>query len=155
MAEIKQDDYVFFVDVQKTKKYYQESQICTCDACQYLHSTIRGKYPELEAFLADFGIDIARFDEAASVELDGRYLYLFVGYTVCGQVVDFGERDIVLPGTDGIRIGVDAGFLFPNHQQGDYFSLSVSGISLSCETAKEYRAESLGEKIHRIFRKNA
>ena len=147
MAVIKYDNYVFSVNVQQTKEYYQNNSVCECDYCQYLHSNIQGKYPELEVFLANFGIDITKFDEAGPVELDGQYLYSFIGYTVCGKIVNISEQDIVLPGTDDIRIRVDTGYAFPNNQDSDYFSLTVFGVSLDCETAKESRTESLAESL--------
>ena len=139
MVEIARDNYIFSVDIQQTEKYYQSNSVCICDDCQYLHSNIRGKYPELEAFLSDFGIDVSNFDEAGPIELDGSYLYTFIGYTVCGKIVNSAGNDIIIRGSNDIKIGVDPGFAFPNSQEGDYFSLMVFGVSLDCETAREFR----------------
>lgn len=139
MVEIARDNYIFSVDIQQTEKYYQSNSVCKCDGCQYLHSNIRGKYPELEAFLSDFGIDVSNFDETGPIELDGSYLYTFIGYTVCGKIVNSAGNDIIIRGSNDIKIGVDPGFAFPNSQEGDYFSLMVFGVSLDCETAREFR----------------
>ena len=159
MKELKRGGNVFRVDIEQTKAYYQNNTVCECEDCQYLHANIRGRFPELEAFLAEFGLDITNFDEAGlPVELDGKYLYTFVGYTVCGAIRNLAEPDMELPNTDGLRIGVDRGFAFPNDQKGDYFSLSVLDVSLPCERAREHKpeswADSLRLKMKRVFGKH-
>lgn len=137
MTEITKDDCVFSADVEKTKEYYQANSICECDYCQYFHANIRGKYPKTEAFLAEFGIDIAKPDETGPLEHDGRTLYTFVGYTVCGSIPELPEYEIDIDDTTFISICADNGSKFPNRQKGAYFSFTVFGMSLPCIPADE------------------
>ncbi len=143
--QIKKDDYIFSVDVEKTKEYYKTISLCECDYCQYLHQHIRERFPELAIFLDEFGIDITKPDEASPIELDGEYQYTFVGYTVCGEILKSGEYEIDLCDGLFLSISVDDKFSFPNQQSGKYFSLSVFGIALPNASAK-----GISEKPHPI-----
>ena len=129
MRKIKKDDYIFLVDIEKTRKYYSKNEICECSDCQYLRSNIKGKFMELEVFLEQFGIDISNFDEASCVESDGEREYIFIGYTVCGKIYRQGESEIKFKTCRDLTIGVDSEFSFPNNQEGEYFSLSLFGVN--------------------------
>ena len=152
MTEIKIDNYLFSVDIEKTKEYYQNKSLCECEYCQYFHSNISGRFPKLETLLAKFGIDITKPDETAPIELDGEYDYTFVGYTVCGTVLTISEYEIDIQDNRFISISVYKGFSFPNSQKGEYFSFDVFGISLPCDSAKEIKEETLPLKIKKFFR---
>ena len=153
MTEIRINDYVFSVDIEKTKEYYQNNSLCECEFCQYFNSNIIGKFPKLETFLTGFGIDITRPDETSPVELDGEYQYTFVGYTVCGTILKSSEYEIDIQDNSFISIGIDKGFQFPNNQKDEYFSFTVFGISLPCDSAKGIEEKPLLLKIKKYFRK--
>lgn len=87
MINISKDGYVFEVDFEATKKYYKSHSLCECDYCQNYYSQIKGKFPKLEKFLSQFGIDISKPDEIASIEENNLVDYISVDYTVCGKVI--------------------------------------------------------------------
>ena len=154
MTEIRIDDYVFSVDVEKTKEYYRNNSLCECEYCQYYNSNIIGKFPKLETFLKEFGIDITKPDETSPVELDGEYQYIFAGYTVCGTVLKLSEYEIDIQDKLFISISVDKGFQFPNNQKDEYFSFTVFGISLPCDSATEIKENPSPLKIKKYFKKS-
>ena len=153
MTEIRIDDCVFSVDIEKTKEYYQNLSLCECEYCQYFNSNIIGRFPKLETFLTGFGIDITKPDETGPVELDGEYQYIFAGYTVCGTVLKLSEHEIDIQDEFSISIRADKGFQFPNNQKDEYFSFTVFGISLPCDSAKEIKEKPLLLKIKKLFKK--
>ena len=130
MTTIEKDGFRFLVDIEKTREYYRTQTLCTCLYCQHLHSRIRGMFPELEAFLASFGIDIAKPDETAPFDSGESFLYSFAGYTVCGKILADPGNKIRIEGNPPFTVSCEPGFAFPNEQMGEYFSLSVSDFEL-------------------------
>ena len=94
MTTIQKDEYIFEVDVVKTIEYYKTHSLCECESCENFYAQIKGKFPKLESFLADFGVDITKPDECMSVELDNTIQYIGIDYTVCGKVVTMGQYEI-------------------------------------------------------------
>ena len=68
MTTIKKDEYVFEVDLENTRAYYQSHDLCECDNCTYFYRKIKGMFPKLEEFLSDFGVDVSRPDHIFSAE---------------------------------------------------------------------------------------
>ena len=128
MPTIQKDEYVFEVDVEKTAAYYKTHSLCQCDCCENFYAQINGKFPKLEAFLADFGVDISKPDEATSVELDNTIQYIGVDYTVCGKVVTMGQYEIDIEDDLFFSIFITDGFASPNEQAGDYFTISIINV---------------------------
>lgn len=125
MTAIQKDEYVFAVDVEKTVEYYKTHSLCDCDCCENFYAQIKGKFPKLESFLAEFGVDISRPDEVWSVELDSTIQYIGVDYTVCGKVTTMGQYEIDIDDDMFIRLVITDGFASPNEQTGEYFTISV------------------------------
>lgn len=46
MTTIKIDEYTFFVDVEKTREYYETHSLCDCASCRNFYAQARGKLPE-------------------------------------------------------------------------------------------------------------
>lgn len=46
MTTIKIDEYTFFVDVEKTREYYETHSLCDCASCRNFYAQVRGKLPE-------------------------------------------------------------------------------------------------------------
>lgn len=126
METMQKDNFVFCVDIQKTKEYYLSNPLCDCPGCRNLHAQIETLSPQLTQFLSEFGIDICHPDEAANIEMEGYIDYLFVGYTITEGVY---KTDI-----DNLHIEISKGDTpydwFPNEQKGPHFFISVTGISL-------------------------
>lgn len=131
MQKIQKDNFIFHVDIEKTKSYYLSHSICDCCTCRNLYAQVEKVSAELTEFLSEFGIDIRRPDEASSIEMEGYVDYLFVGYTVTGKIETEGtyETDI-----ENFHIRICDGSTphgwFPNQQKEACFFVSVSGISL-------------------------
>lgn len=128
MTTIQKDEYVFEVDVEKTKEYYNIHSLCDCAYCRNYYAQAKEKLPQLDAFLNEFGVDIARPDEIASVEMETDIDYLNVDYTVCGKVKAMGEYEIDIYDNLFLSIVVSDGFASPNEQTGEYFTISVMQI---------------------------
>ena len=131
MKTIVKENGTFIIDLDKTKEYYSRHTLCTCCCCRNYYAQIRAFAPELAAFLAEFGVDIARPDELGSVEMDGYIDYLFAGYTVTGRMeADRVHKTMV----GGLQVAISKGGtsfdLFPHEQKEPCFFISVEGISL-------------------------
>ena len=131
MTTIQKNGYVFLADREKTQQYYRTHTLCDCVYCRNYYAQVRQQFPRLDAFLSDFGVDIARPDEIMSVELEGHVAYLNVDYTVCGRVQTMGEGEIELYDGRLLHIAVTEGFASPNEQTGDYFTISVTELELT------------------------
>ena len=75
MSIIKIEDYMFDVDIDKTKDYYATRILFDCDECQNFCRQVENTFPELKNFLLHFGIDIARPDEICSIYNKGEVDY--------------------------------------------------------------------------------
>ena len=131
MTTIQKNGYVFLVDREKTEQYYRTHTLCDCVYCRNYYAQVKQQFPRLDAFLSEFGVDIAGPDEIMSVELEGRVAYLNVDYTVCGRIQTIGEGEIMLQDGRLLHMAVTEGFASPNEQTGDYFTISVTGIELA------------------------
>ena len=131
MTTIQKNEYVFLVDREKTEQYYRAHTLCDCVYCRNYYAQVKTQFPQLDAFLSESGVDIARPDEIMSVELEGRVEYLNVDYTVCGRIQTIGEGEIMLQDGRLLHMAVTEGFASPNEQTGDYFTISVTGIELA------------------------
>jgi len=126
MVTIQKDEYVFEVDIEKTMDYYKTHSLCECDNCRNYYSQIRGKFPKLEEFLSQFGIDISKPDEInMSYEKDNCIHYICVDYTVSGKVLNMGQYEIDIPDNQFLSLVITDGFNSPNEQTSDYFTISI------------------------------
>lgn len=130
MIKIQKGEYVFSVDVEKTREYYKTHSICDCAYCQNFYAQVKNRLPKLDEFLSEFGVDISRPDEINSLEMDNYIDYFTADYTVCGNVESMGEHKIDIH--DNLFFGIDItnGYLTPNEQAGEYFTISVTQIKL-------------------------
>ncbi len=126
MEKLEINGTVFSFDPEKTREYYRTNEVCDCADCLLFRDTVRNLYPELAAYLARFGIDIARPDETGPIDLEDGILYTFAGYTVCGSAPEGADEDISIDvGGKMLQLDFGAGFQFPNSQKEEYFSLTV------------------------------
>ena len=128
MTTIQKDGYVFEVDIEKTLDYYKTHSLCKCGCCENFYAQIKGKFPKLESFLSEFGVDIAKPDEATSIELDNTIQYIGVDYTVCGKVATMEQYEIDIQDSLFFNLVINNGFVSPNEQTGDYFTISVINV---------------------------
>ena len=128
MTTIQKDEYIFEVDIEKTTEYYKTHSLCECECCKNYYAQIKGKFPKLESFLADFGADITKPDECMSVELDNEIQYIGIDYTVCGRILTMGEYEIDIHDNLFFSLVITDGFSSPNEQTGDYFTISISNV---------------------------
>ena len=130
MTTIKKDDYIFEVDIEKTTEYYKTHSLCECDDCKNYYAQIKGMFPKLDAFLSEFGIDVSKPDEILSVETDNSVEYINVDYTVCGKIINTKQYEIDIHDNLFLNLVISDGFVSPNEQTGDYFTISVCNIKL-------------------------
>ncbi len=126
MITIHKDEYVFEVDIEKTIEYYKTHSLCECDCCENFYAQIGGKFPKLESFLSDFGVDISKPDECMSFELDNKIQYIGIDYTVCGKVTTMGQYEIDIHDSQFFSLVITEGFASPNEQTGEYFTISIN-----------------------------
>lgn len=130
MAMIQKDAYLFSVDIEKTKAYYQHHTLCDCTFCQNYYAKSKEALPELAAFLNQFGVDIAKPDEIMCIETAHSIDYVQVDYTVCGTTQARGQAEITLSDRSHLRLVMADGFVSPNEQTDTYFTISVFGVCL-------------------------
>lgn len=130
MITIKKDGYVFSVDIEKTKKNYETHSLCMCADCRNYYAQIKSKYPKLDSFLSGFGVDTAKPDEISCVDGDNCTEYIIVDYTVCGNIKETGKSEIEIYDSSFISIVFTNGYVSPNEQTGEYFTVSVMQIVL-------------------------
>ena len=130
MTTIKKDEYVFEVDLENTRAYYQSHDLCECDDCTYFYRKIKGMFPKLEEFLSEFGVDVARPDEIFCAQGEDSMEYVNVDYTVCGNIRTMGQYEIDIRDSLFLSVVVTEGYACPNEQTGPYFTLSVVGITI-------------------------
>lgn len=156
MTTIQKDDYRFQVDIDKTITYYQSHTLCNCDYCKNFYPQIKETLPKLAEFLSHFGVDISKPDEIMSMESEDEILYISVDYTVCGNVISMGEYEIDLQDQQFLSLVITDGFVSPNEQTTEYFTISVCNIALPWvldrpfPTATPYKAPS---KLKGFFQK--
>jgi len=154
---IQKDEHIFQVDVEKTKAYYMTHSLCSCDACRNFYGQIEGKYPELQAFLAELGVDIAKPDEMPWWDVEDKIDYNPC-YTVTGMIETLGKYEIDF---DGINVVVTRGENpfddIPNEQTEPYFVLAVYNIYLPWVLDEPFPAtpkrETLLDKIKGLFQR--
>ena len=130
MTTIRKNGAVFSVTLEQTKEYYASPALCNCAYCRNYYPQIRAAFPVLDSFLSEFGADISSPDEIMGVEITGHIDYFNVDYTVCGTIESLDAKEIELSDGLPLRIVFTNGFVSPNHQTGDYFTISVMGIKL-------------------------
>lgn len=130
MTIIEKDEYIFSVDIDKTKKYYKTHSLCDCALCRNYYAQIKTKFPKLNDFLSEFGVDISRPDEIMSLETNNKVEYINVDYTVYGNIKQMGEYEIDIHDDLFLSIIVKNGYSSPNEQTGEYFTISVMQIDL-------------------------
>lgn len=130
MKIIGKDDWKFSVDVEKTKEYYKTHSLCECSNCRNFYAQIEEKLPKLKEFLSEFGVDVSRPDENASVEREDSIDYLSVDYTVCGEIIEASKYEIDIYDNLFLSIVVNDDFVCPNEQTGKFFTFSVFQIEL-------------------------
>ncbi|MBR3290356.1 MAG: hypothetical protein IKI63_06240 [Clostridia bacterium] len=127
-------------DLEMTREYYKSHTVCDCcDDKNYQHFA-KSRFPELNSFLSQFGVDISRPDETGPVYLEktGTIQYLFVAYTVVGRIITEDQNAILLNASDQpIEVSINNEY-YPNEQKGDYFSIVVTGIELPWLLEGEY-----------------
>lgn len=159
MAIIEKEDYIFDVDIEKTKEYYATRTLCDCDECQNYYRQAENTFPKLTSFLLDFGIDIARPDEICSIYNKGKMDYLAVAYTAVGECVKCGEYEIDME--DGglfLNLVINKNPVYPNEQEErQCFEIVVYNIRLPwvLETPHEEERRKMGfwTKIKRLLKR--
>lgn len=158
MAIIKKEDYTFNVDIEKTKEYYNSKYLCDCNECQNYYRQVKSRFPIIEMFLEQFGIDISRPDEICSTFDKGEVDYHAVSYTVVGECVELGKYEFDI--NDGglfLSIVINKNPVYPNEQEERLcFEMVIYGIRLPwvLETPHEETVKiTLWEKIKSIFHK--
>lgn len=128
--EIALGDEIFEVDIEKTKQYYQTHTLCDCGGCRNYYAQVAEKLPRCKEFLSKFGIDIERPDEIGWIELEDTTIgYLFVGYTVVGEIIAGTKADLeIKEGEKSYDIKIDNEYI-PNEQKGKYFVITINDFS--------------------------
>ena len=126
MKKMQKDGYVFLTDIEANRKYYRQNSLCDCSACRNFYAQISGKYPELEAFLFEFGVDIARPDELIWMERKEKMEYIAM-YTARGEANSLLPEVLQLA-TQQIVVNQTADF--PNERELPCFGLTASSFSL-------------------------
>lgn len=144
---------MLLIDIEDTKEHYKNIELCECPDCQNFYAQIKGKFPKLEAFLEEFGIDVEKPDAIDGAYFDNHAEYTWVDYTVSGRMeaVDGHkvayEEQLELELDDfPAAIVISEHFIFPNQREGECFAVSIKGLSLPWVLEEEQTAPILEEE---------
>lgn len=127
MTIIQKDGYIFSVDTEKTIEYYITHSVCDCVYCKNFYAQVKQKFPKLDEFLSEFGVDISKPDEITGIETDNDIDYFNVDYTVYGSIQSMVKDEINI--YDGfLSIVITNGYTSLNEQP--YFTISVKQMKL-------------------------
>ena len=156
---IQKNGYVLDVDIDATCQYSESHTLCDCNEDRNLYAQIRERFPKLTVFLSELGLLIDRPDEIGSIAMDDYIDYLFVSYTVIGDILESDKYEIdMFDGELFLNIVIDNWYV-PNEQKTDrYFTVTVYGIDLPWvldepfpESATPKKMFSLVERIKKLF----
>lgn len=158
MTTIKIFNNTFEVDVEKTIEYYKTHSFCECDFCNNYSKLIKGRLPETESILSQFGIDISRPDELEWGAVDNVATYYCICYTVCGKAVSIIEDEIVIQDSQSVELAFTNGFVSPNEQESDYFTITIlNNVKLPLPNKNSTKQSSTSKlsprQLMRLFRK--
>jgi len=114
---LKIDDWVFRVDLEKTREHssFVSSEHCTCGYCENYYRSVIRTYPGLKPFLSGFGVLVDAPSEMYPIE---PTLYL-AGYRVFGSIVTYGKGPMMVDGipvtaepVDEVHFLLEAGEMF-------------------------------------------
>ncbi len=159
MTIIEKEDYIFDVDIERTKEYYATRTLCDCNEWQNYYRQAAHTFPKLKNFLLDFGIDIARPDEICSTYNKGQVEYHAVAYTAVGACVKYGEYEIDME--DGglfLNLVISKNPVYPNEQEErQCFEIAVYNIRLPWVLETPHEEErpkmSFRTKIKRLLKR--
>ncbi|MGI6607375.1 MAG: hypothetical protein ACOX1F_00120 [Erysipelotrichaceae bacterium] len=86
------------MDIEKTKKYYDNlkfEEICDCAYCKNYVREIKKTYPELAEYLASIGIDIEKPFETMPLKPENSFIeYIGVQYIIMGDKKAFNKTTV-------------------------------------------------------------
>ena len=143
MAIIEKEDYIFDVDIEKTKEYYRTRTLCDCNECQNYYRQAENTFPKIKEFLFDFGIDIARPDEICSIYHKGQVEYYVVAYTAVGECIQCGEYEFdTKDGGLFLNLVINKTPVYPNEQEDrQCFEIVVYNIRLPWVLEEPHKEE--------------
>ena len=159
MSIIKKEDYVFDVDIERTKEYYLTRTLCDCNECQNYYRQAENTFLKIKDFLSDFGIDISRPDEICSTYDKGQVEYYAVAYTAIGECIQCGEFEFDIEDNGlFLNIVINKTPVYPNEQEDrQCFEIVIYNIRLPWvleEPHEEEKAKrSFLSKIKNLFSK--
>ena len=157
MAIIEKEDYVFDVDIDKTREYYATRTLCDCNECQNFYRQAESTFPKLKDYLSHFGIDISRPDEICSTYHWGEDRYFAVSYTAVGECVKCGEYEIdIEDGGTVISLVINKDPVFPHEQEeGRCFEIVLYNVRLPWVLEEPHEEEKakvgIWTRIKRLF----
>ena len=137
MTQIQKGKYLFLIDIEDTKEHHKNLELCECPNCQNFYTQIKGKFPRLDVFLEEFGIDVEKPDAIDGAYLGNHAEYTWIDYTVSGRMEAIDghkvayEEQLELKLDDfPATIVISEHFIFPNEREGECFAVSIKGLSL-------------------------
>ena len=166
MTVIEKDGYEFLIDIEKTKEYYEQIDLCECAGCRNYYIQAKKQLPKTAAFLSEFGIDVERPDHISWNPADGKMEYLPVNYTACGKMTPSNGYCVEIKDGKGIKIKIynsDSGDYFPTSQKGEFICFSIWNVrfpwkldepfdEMLPENLKASNKENLWNKIKKLLK---
>lgn len=156
MRKIQKGEYLFLVDIEDTKEQYKNLTLCECPNCQNFYAQIKGKFPKLEAFLEEFGIDAEKPDAIDGVYLGNHAEYVWIDYAVSGRMETIDghkvayEEQLELKLDDfPATIVISEQFIYPNKREGECFAVSIKGLTLPWVLEEERTLSPILEEEYR------
>lgn len=134
---IEKDGYKFEIDIEATKKYYENNEVCDCDACKNFQLQAKEAFPKLDEFLSAFGANILRPDEVSWIQEVDDIDYIDITYTVCGKIIEGSGYEVDLYDSLFLSVFIDNKYVPNSHKDEDWFSLTVFNVKLPFIVEKE------------------
>lgn len=158
---VRKHGFILDVDMEETARYSRTHSLCDCNEDRNLYAQARETFPKLTELLAQVGLLIDRPDETGSVAMDGYIDYLFVSYTVIGEILESDKYELEL--SDGgltLKVVIDYSYI-PNEQKTKrLFTVTVYNIDLPWVLNEPFpaydapvRASAFFRRIKEYFRK--
>ena len=153
--------FILDVELKETARYSREHSLCDCNEDRNFYAQAREMFPKLTELLAELGLLIERPDEIGSVAMDDYIDYLFVAYTVIGNILESDKYELELfDGELTLRVVIDHSYI-PNEQETkQLFTVTVYNIDLPWVLNEPFpacdapvRGPALFRKIKDCFRK--
>lgn len=147
------DDKQFNINYESNVEYNKLHSLCDCPGCKNYYMQAENEMPKLKNFLEKFGIDVTKPDEIGWGDIaDGKLDYVFVSYTVSGEILKHDGYEIdIFENEMCLNIVIDDKYIPNERNDKRYFTLTVYNVKLPYILTEPLVTTSKSEKTKDIL----